>query len=117
LQAESDLVRLAISIARRIVLRELSVDPETIAGIARVALDKLRMQETTRVRVHPEHKGPIQEFLAKSGAAHIEVAGDPAQPRGGVIFETTRGNLDVSADTQLREIERGLTDRLRGQGL
>jgi flagellar biosynthesis/type III secretory pathway protein FliH len=44
------------------------------------------------------------------------VSADPAQERGGVIFETSRGKLDVSIGTQLREIERGLTDRLRGQG-
>ena len=115
LQAESDLVKLAVSIARRIVFRELSIDPETVTALARVALDKLRMQEVTKVRVNPEHKPVIQEFLNKNGAGHIEVAGDQTQPRGGVIFETARGNLDVSAETQLREIERGLSDRLRGQ--
>jgi len=117
LQAESDLVRLAVAIARRIVFRELSIDPETVTALARVALDKLRMQEVTRVRVHPEHKTVIQEFLSKNGAAGVEVSADPAQLRGTVIFETTRGNLDVSAETQLREIERGLTDRLKGQNV
>lgn len=117
LQAESDLVRLAVAIARRIVFRELSIDPETVTALVRVALDKLRMQEVTRVRVHPEHKAVIQEFLAKTGgAAHVEVNGDPTQARGSVVFETIRGNLDVSAEIQLREIERGLSDRLKGQG-
>jgi flagellar assembly protein FliH len=115
LQAESDLVRLAVSIARRIVFRELSVDPETVTALARVALDKLRMQEVTKARVHPEHKAPVQEFLNKNGAGHIEITADQTLARGSILFETTRGNLDVSAETQLREIERGLTDRLRGQ--
>jgi flagellar biosynthesis/type III secretory pathway protein FliH len=32
---------------------------------------------------------------------------------GTVIFETDRGNLDASVESQLREIERGLGDRLR----
>jgi flagellar assembly protein FliH len=117
LQAESDMVRLAVSIARRIVFRELNIDPEAVTALARVALDKLRMQEVTRVRVHPEHKQAIQEYLSKNGAGHVEVTGDQAQLRGSVVFETVRGNLDVSAETQLREIERGLTDRLRGQNL
>jgi flagellar assembly protein FliH len=117
LQAESDLVRLAVSIARRIVFRELTIDPEAVTALARVALDKLRMQEVTKVRVHPEHKPIVQEYLAKNSAAHVEVTADQTQPRGSMIFETARGNLDVSADTQLREIERGLTDRLRGQNL
>jgi len=117
MQAESDLVRLAVAIARRIVFRELAIDPEAVTALARVALDKLRMQEVTKVRVHPEHKPVIQEFLSKNGAGHVEVIADQTQPRGSVVFETARGNLDVSADTQLREIERGLTDRLRGQNL
>jgi len=117
LQAESDLVRLAVSIARRIVFRELNIDPEAVTALARVALDKLRMQEVTKVRVHPEHKAVIQEFLTKNGVTHVEVTADQTQLRGSVVFETSRGNLDVSAETQLREIERGLTDRLRGQNL
>ncbi len=115
MQAESDLVRLAVSIARRIVARELSVDPETITALVRVALDKLRMQEVTKVRVCPEHKPVVQEYLTKNGVLHVEVIADQTQPRGGIVFETSRGNLDVSAETQLLEIERGLSDRLRGQ--
>ena len=35
----------------------------------------------------------------------------PSWP-GRAIFETTRGNLDASVETQLHEIEQGLTDRL-----
>jgi flagellar biosynthesis/type III secretory pathway protein FliH len=39
---------------------------------------------------------------------------DKTLDRGAAIFETNRGNLDASAETQLLEIEQGLTDRLRG---
>ena len=114
MQAESDLVKLSVAIARRIVNRELSTDPDAIGGLLRVGLDKLRMQELTRVRVHPDYLGAVREYLARSGgAAHVELIADPAQERGDVIFETNRGNLDVSVETQLREIERGLTDRVR----
>jgi len=31
-----------------------------------------------------------------------------------VVFETQRGSLDASVETQLQEIGRGLADRLRG---
>ncbi len=34
---------------------------------------------------------------------------------GAVVFETERGNLDASVESQLQEIERGLADRLRRQ--
>lgn len=115
-QAEGDLVSLAVAIARRILHRELHTDSEAIAGLVRVALEKLRLQEVTRVRVHPDQRVPLQRLLAElPRGAHVEVASDPTQERGSVVFETSRGNLDVSVETQLREIDRGLTDRIRGK--
>lgn len=114
-EAEADLVRLAIAIARKIVGRELNTDPEAIAGLVKAALEKVRSQEVLRVRVHPEYTARIQECLSRVGNAQTEIVGDAAADRGAVIFETTRGCFDASVETQLREIERGLTDRFRGQ--
>jgi len=114
-QAEADVVRLALAIAKRVIHRELSTDPDSIIGLVKVALEKLRLQETVRVRVHPDHVKIVKEFLSRSaGAAHIEVSGDAAIGPGGVIFETTRGEFDVSTDVQLDEIQKGLTDRIAG---
>lgn len=114
-QAESDLVRLAIAIARKIVGREVNTDPEAIAGLVKASLEKLRVQEVLRVRLHPDYNSKVTEALARLGATQVEVVGDPASERGAVVFETTRGNLDASVETQLREIERGLTDRFNGR--
>jgi flagellar assembly protein FliH len=113
-QAESDLVRLAIAIARRVVGREVNTDPEAIAGLVKAALEKLRVQEVLRVRLNPQYKASVIDCLARFGASQVEVLGDPACEPGAVVFETTRGNLDASVETQLREIERGLTDRFKG---
>ncbi|MEO8591997.1 MAG: FliH/SctL family protein [Candidatus Solibacter sp.] len=113
-QSEADLVQLAVAIAQRILHRELNIDPAVIGGLVRVGLEKIRMQDMMRVRVCPDHLAAIRECLVSAGAAHVEVAADPALERGGVLFETSRGKLDVSIGTQLQEIERGLTDRLRG---
>ncbi len=114
-QAEADLVRLAIAIARKIVGREVNTDPEAIAGVVKASLEKMRVQEVLRVRLHPDYKAKVTEALARLGATNVEVAGDAACERGAVVFETTRGNLDASVETQLREIERGLTDRFNGR--
>jgi flagellar assembly protein FliH len=118
MEAESDVVRLAVAIAKRVVHRELSVDSDTIVGLVRVGLEKLRQQEVIRVSVHPDHQAAIKGCLAgSSSGSQVEVKGDLTRERGTIVFETNRGNLDISIETQLREIERGLTDRLRGQGL
>lgn len=114
-QAESDVVRLAMAISRRVIHRELNTDPDSIVGLVKAALEKMRLQETARVKVNPDHVAIVREFLARSpGAAHIEVTGDATVGLGGVVFETTRGEFDVSTDVQLNEIEKGLADRLAG---
>jgi len=114
-QAEADVVRLAMAIAKRVIHRELSTDPDSIIGLVKVAMEKLRLQETVSVKVYPAHVAIVKEFLSRSpGAAHIDVTGDAALGPGGVVFETTRGEYDVSTDVQLNEIDKGLTDRLAG---
>jgi len=114
-EAEADLVRLAIAIARRVIGREVNTDPEAITGLVKAGLERLRTQEVFRVRLHPDCKARVMEYLARFGASHVDVLGDAACEPGAVVFETSRGNLDASVETQLREIERGLTDRSRGK--
>lgn len=115
-RAESDTVRLAIEIARRVLHRELSVDPSALEALIKAALHKLEQQEVYRVRVHPEIERIVRECLHETGrGAGIEVVNDPTQSRGGACFEISRGVLDASVDTQLREIERGLTDELQAR--
>lgn len=113
-EAEADLLRLALAIARRILRRELSIDPDALHGLVLAALDKLQSQEICRVRVHPAQASLVNACLQQvRSASPAEVIADPSAEPGSVIFETDRGNLDASLESQLKEIERGLADRLR----
>lgn len=115
-EAEGDLIQLALAIARRVLRREIALDPEALHGLVLGALDKLQGQEVSRVRVHPSHVALVTESLHQNSAsAKVEVLADPSREVGTVIFETRHGNLDASVDSQLQEIERGLADRLRRQ--
>ena len=112
-RAEADMVRLSIEIARRILHRELSLDTSALEALIRAALEKLRSQEVYRVRVHPDHERLVRACLLQIGRdPDIEVVADASQPRGGAVFEISRGSLDASVETQLREIENGLADHL-----
>jgi flagellar assembly protein FliH len=113
-EAEQDLIRLAMAIARRILRRELAIDPDALHGLILGALEKLQGQEISRVRVHPSHAAAVSACLKQiTSAAPVEVMPDASREVGTVIFETDRGNLDASVESQLKEIERGLGDRLR----
>jgi flagellar assembly protein FliH len=113
-QTELDAVRLSIAIARRVLRRELTVDPSAIEGLVSAALQRLQTQETCRVKMHPDYIPTLSAAIERMGmSAKVEVVADPAQEPGAAVFEMPRGNLDASIDSQLREIERGLVDRFQ----
>ncbi len=113
-RAEADILRLAVEIARRVIFREISVDPAALGGLVKAALDKLKYQEIIRVRVHPAHADVVRDCIEKNGKGQsVEVIADPLQPKGGIVFDVSRGSLDASVEAQLKEIERGLVDQLR----
>ncbi|MFN0170854.1 MAG: FliH/SctL family protein [Bryobacteraceae bacterium] len=110
-EAEVDLVRLSVAIARRILRREIGVDPHALAGVIKACTERLDAREVHSVRVHPELAGPLRALL-DSWRSGVDVQGDPSLPPGGLVFETSRGSTDAGVETQLNEIERGFTDLL-----
>ena len=112
-EAEEDTVKLAVAIARRVLRRELAADPEALLGIVKAAFGKLNSRETRRLRVCPTDAVLLeaQRHLLDLPPG-LEILRDVTLSAGSAIFETSRGELDASVDTQLLEIERGLTDVL-----
>ena len=113
-QAEADTVALAIAIARRVLNRELMADPEAMLGLVKAAFQKCDQRETHKLRVSPQDADAIREHRERLNLPQaLEVVADGALTRGSALFETSRGDLDASVNTQLGEIERGLADVLR----
>lgn len=113
-ECEEDAVKLSLAMARRILRRELTVDGEALLGLVKAAVERVDLRETHRVRVRPEDAALVSAYFERIGSPHrIEVGADPGLERGAVVFETQRGQLDASMDTQLEEIERGFADMLR----
>ncbi len=113
LDAEQELVKLSLAVARRILYRELSTDPASIEGIVHAALQKLQQREASKVRVWPAAVPAVRTALERIGSrSGIEIVADPGLATGALLFETSLGDLDASIDTQLQEIQRGFADRL-----
>ncbi|MBM3813880.1 MAG: hypothetical protein FJW20_19810 [Acidimicrobiia bacterium] len=113
-QMEEDLVHLSIVVARRILHRELNVDPEALTGIVKAAVAKIELREINRIRLSSADAPVLENLLARlSLPERVELVRDAALERGSVIVETTRGMLDSSVSTQLEEIERGFVDLVR----
>src|SRR6185437_804243 len=73
-EAEADLVQLSLAIARRVLHREIAIDPDALHGLVLGALQKLQGQEIARVRVHPSHVAAVSKCLQQNlNADKIEV--------------------------------------------
>jgi flagellar assembly protein FliH len=113
-QMEEDLVALAVVVARRIVRRELSVDPEALLGIARAAIGQIEAREIHQVRVSSREAELMKKLLADPTLpSKVNVVADAGLEAGSLVFETARGTIDASVEVQLSEIDRGLADVLR----
>ncbi len=113
-EAEQDTVKLAIAIARRVLYRELSTDEEAILGLVIAAFQKLNARETHRLRLSPQGAAMIEQNRARlQMPARVEIVADASLGAGSAVFETSRGELDASVDTQLAEIDRGFADIMR----
>jgi flagellar assembly protein FliH len=114
-QTETQIVELALAVARRIVLREVTLDRNLLIAIVRVALDRLGESARVTVRLHPE------EYEATGAARVAEFAGnditfipDARVGRGGCRVESDMGMLDAGVEAQIQEIARALLGEDQG---
>jgi flagellar assembly protein FliH len=111
---EEEAVRLALSIARKVLHREAQVDPLLLMGIVRVALGRIEGATGVTLAVRPEKAVEWRRFLASAlNAAELpEVVEDPAMAQDQCELRTSMGVAALGLEVQLKEIERGLMDLL-----
>jgi flagellar assembly protein FliH len=113
LRVESEVVHLALAIAAKILHREAQVDPMLIAGLVRVAIDKLHDGSSVSVRVASSETEKWKAYLANPlNGSTIEVVADDNLGAKDCILETDLGSANFSIDSQLKEVEQGFFDLL-----
>jgi flagellar assembly protein FliH len=113
-RVEAEVVKLAIGIARKILHREVQIDPMLLAGVVRVALDKIAAGTSVRLRVHPDHVYAWHDFFSNQQEHRVvpELLGDATLGMGQCVLETALGTTELTLEAQLAEIERGFFDLL-----
>jgi flagellar assembly protein FliH len=113
-KVEEEAVRLALSIARKILHREAQVDPLLLMGVVRVALERLEGATGVVLAVHPQRAADWRAYLAShvDAGSLPEVAEDPAMLVERCQLRTSMGSADLGLELQLKEIEQGLMDLL-----
>jgi len=108
-QTERQVVQLALALARRIVRRELTLDPDLVGAMAHVALERLGDASPATIRLNPEDYAVVSSQRGETWAGtNVSVVPDPALPRGGCHVESAFGVIDASVDAQLGELAAAL---------
>jgi flagellar assembly protein FliH len=111
LSVEHEVVNLALAIAGRVLHREAQLDPLLLAGVVRVALDKMQDRTGVVLRVAPSDVMPWQElFAATEATERPNVIEDARLQRGDCLLETKMGTVELGIGAQLEEIEKGFFD-------
>jgi len=112
-RVEGEVVQLALAIARKVLHREVQIDPHALAGIVRITLDKLDAGTKADLHVHPSEATDWRHYFANRAEGVIpEVHEDPSLPAGECRIATSLGSTEIGIASQLKEIETGLLDLL-----
>lgn len=109
--ANRDLMDLAFKIAEKIIGKQLEMEPETIIGIVKQAMQTVRQSKQLTIRVHPEdakilkeNEEELQETLGRQRI--LDVMEDKKVHRGGCIIESEIGTVEAQLQTQLERLKK-----------
>ena len=110
---ETEVVQLALAIARKILHRESQIDPLLLTGLVHVALEKLDAGTHVRLKANPADTQFWNDYFAeRGGQGNPELIGDAGVNPGECALEAEVGTTQISLETQLKEIEQGFFDLL-----
>jgi flagellar assembly protein FliH len=109
-KVEIELVHLALAIAAKILHRESQVDRLVVAGLVKVAVERLQQKTTVVVRVRPEDAENWRHYF--SDVSNLQVVEDPGLAINACLLETEIGVADLGLEAQLKEVEQGFFDLL-----
>jgi flagellar assembly protein FliH len=121
-QVETELTRLALSIAKHLVRRELKIDPTQVIGIIRHTVSLLPLgARNIKIHLHPDDAAIVREKLARpAGDQEWHLAEDPLMARGGCRLTTDNSSIDARFEASVAAVLSGLlgddrTERAGGE--
>ena len=108
---ESEVVSLALAIARRVIHRETQLDPRLLAALVRYELEQLDAATSVRLLVPAEALNQWRE-VAATMPRRVEVTTDASLQANEVKIATELGETTINFEGELKEIERGFFDLL-----
>jgi flagellar assembly protein FliH len=111
--AESEVVKLSLAIASRILHREVQMDPVILQGVVRVALEQIKDADAIVLRIPETDVREWEESFSNSEHLQLQIVGESNMQKGQCVLESSVGVVDLGIGAQMLEIERGFFDLLK----
>jgi flagellar assembly protein FliH len=112
-EVEGEVVKLALAVAKRVLHREAQLDPLLLAGVVKVALEKLAEGSTAVLRVPTSKLQAWQEVFVENPGSLLQLVADEQLGLDECVLDTNVGKVDLGVSAQLEEIERGFFDLMQ----
>lgn len=107
--AQREVLKLAMVIAKKIIVREAGFNQEAIAGLIRNALGMADSCVPIRMRVHPDVVNYcLNQRQLLSIPDEVVIVADPGFSPGDCVVETETGEVDARIETQLQVLDEAL---------
>lgn len=112
-EAEADLLRLSLELARRVVRRELLIDERSIVPVVQDAVALAADRSDLVAHLNPADLAAMEEELPALRAkftdiGRVQLAADESISRGGVRLVSKTSEIDMRLEEQFAALERAL---------
>lgn len=109
-QTAGQIAELAITIARRVLAHELSLDPKLVLGLVNEGLSALGDWDRIVIRLGACFADAREALIERLGVAgkRCEIMVDPALGQHGCVIETELGRVDESVEVRLATLLQAL---------
>ncbi|MFG0330959.1 MAG: FliH/SctL family protein [Phycisphaerales bacterium] len=114
--ARTNLVRLALQIAERVVRQVIAVDPERVNTQVEQAITLISEETRLVIAIHPDDLPVVERTVPElaqrlTGAEEIRLEPDETVERGGCVVRGRTSEIDARLQTQLDRIADALVPR------
>ena len=111
--AESQVVRLALAVASRVLAREVARDPGHLLPVVKAALARVHDHTSTVLRVPAGQLRLWAEMVERGAVGAVRVEGDERMQAGECVLETSVGRVELGIEVQMAEVERSFGELLQ----
>jgi len=116
-EAEKELLKMSLLIAKKIIGQEIETNPQIIGRTIRSAMKYLVDKNYIRILINPEDMEEVKRVLPEIGGltrgGKFQVVEDHAIKRGGCVLESGFGKINATLDDQIEMLEKEIDEELR----